>query len=135
MWSEPTIFVVDDDPAVQDSLRALLESADFRVETFGTGEAFLEAVDGQHGCVVLDIDLPAMDGLAVMRSLIERRAGLPVILMTGRPDQAARVPAGETGVVALLEKPMPETILLDTISSALHGAREDRSRLDRGPRG
>ena len=72
MWSEPTIFVVDDDPAVQDSLRALLESADFRVETFGTGEAFLEAVDGQHGCVVLDIDLPAMDGLAVMRSLIER---------------------------------------------------------------
>ncbi len=122
MDQEPTIYIVDDDEAVQDSLRALLESANFKVETYGSGPAFLAMLGkSRGGCVVLDIDLPDMDGLEVLDRLASLKAGLPVILITGRYDQAARAKTRESDALAVLEKPMRDGILLELIGRALAG--------------
>lgn len=116
----PKIFIIDDDEAVQDSLRILLESLDLEVETFSSGRDFLEQHDGHGGgCVVLDIDLPSMNGLEVLAALAERGNHLPVILMTGRADSILRKQSKQSTAVALLEKPMRESLLLDTIAEAL----------------
>lgn len=116
----PKIFVIDDDEAVQDSLRVLLESLDLEVETFGSGREFLDRHDEQaNGCVVLDIDLPSMNGLEVLAALAERGDHLPVILMTGRADSNLRRQSKQSRAIALLEKPMRESLLLDTIAQAL----------------
>lgn len=117
------IFVVEDDIAVQDSLRALLESANFDVETFATGSSFLDAVgDKRDGCVILDIDLPDISGLEVLDRL--RRAGvdLPVILITGRLDLMPQSQLSDITAIALLEKPMRDDLLLETIELALNPA-------------
>ena len=120
MDKEPTIYIVDDDEAVQDSLRALLESADLKVETYGSGPAFLATLDkDRRGCVVLDIDLPDMDGLEVLDRLATMNAAIPVILITGRYDQAARARTRKTRAMTVLEKPMRDGILLETIGRAL----------------
>ena len=124
----PKIFVIDDDEAVQDSLRVLLESLDLEVETFGSGREFLERHDDRAtGCVVLDIDLPSMNGLEVLAALSERGEHLPVILMTGRADPLLRKQSKQSKAVALLEKPMRESQLLDSIAEALNTERQ-RSR-------
>lgn len=122
MDQEPTIYIVDDDAAVQDSLRALLESANLKVETYGSGPAFLATLDkGRRGCVVLDIDLPDMDGLEVLDRLASLDVALPVILITGRYDQAARARTRKADALAVLEKPMRDGILLEMIGRALAG--------------
>lgn len=116
-----TISVIEDDIAVQDSLRALLESANLDVETFATGSAFLDALGARrHGCVVLDIDLPDMNGLEVLDRLRSAGFDLPVILITGRLDRMTRNRLGDTSAIALLEKPMRDDLLLETIEQALN---------------
>ncbi len=120
MPAEPTIFVVDDDVAVQDSLRVLLETADLSVATYGSGEEFLIDYDFQgSGCVLLDLDLPVMKGLDVIEALAARECRVPVILITGRGDRTIRERSQRSGVFALLEKPMHDELLLGTIRHAL----------------
>ena len=117
-----TVFVVDDDEAVRDSLAALLESVGVEVATFASGRAFLAAHDGRRaGCLVLDLDLPDMTGLDLLDALATAGAPLPVILITGRRGSALRARADGADVVALLEKPFPERALLDAITAALGG--------------
>lgn len=117
---DPTIFVIDDDVAVQDSLKALLESADLRVETYGSGRDFLAGLgSGRRGCVVLDLDLPVMSGLDVLEALADRHSTIPVIIITGRADKTTRERSLRTGAVALLEKPMNSEMLLEAIDRAL----------------
>lgn len=121
--TRPTIFVVDDDLAVQDSLRALLEAADLTVETYDSGQEFLQDhPDRGSGCVILDLDLPKMNGYEVLDAMAARRSHLPVILITGRPDRLPRSSSRVRGAVAFLEKPMRDDILLDAIKGALAGA-------------
>lgn len=120
MSATPTIFVVDDDAAVKDSLRSLLESADLLVETYESGPDFLAEHRGRNdGCLVLDLDLPVMNGLEVLEALTARKSGMPVILITGRADRATRERSVRTGAVALLEKPIRDDLLLETIARAL----------------
>jgi len=115
-----TIFVVEDDVAVQDSLRALLESANLLVESYATGTAFLEAIRDRHrGCVVLDIDLPDIDGLEVLDRLKSAGNDIPVILISGRLDRAMRNRVHDKRAVALLEKPMRDDLLLEAIEEAI----------------
>ena len=122
MDQEPTIYIVDDDAAVQDSLRALLESANLKVETYGSGPTFLAALEkGRRGCVVLDIDLPGMDGLEVLDRLASSEVALPVILITGRYDQAARARTRKADALTVLDKPMRDGVLLEMIGRALAG--------------
>ena len=121
--SEVTIFVVDDDEAARESLRALLESAGFRVETFASGEAFLGAADPHsRGCLVLDLHMPGMDGLQVKASLAKYGLSLPTLIVTGCSDEAACARARAAGAVALLEKPVRDDLFLSALGEALQAS-------------
>ena len=122
MSDRSTIFVVEDDSAVQDSLKALLESVNLVVESYASGSAFLDAIgDRRGGCVLLDIDLPDIDGLEVLDRLERAGNDIPVILVSGRLDRAMRNRVRGTRAIALLEKPMRDDLLLDLIGEALNG--------------
>ena len=98
-----TVFIVDDDADVRDSLRILLESSGLKVETFESAVSFLvsEAYK-REGCLVADIRMPDMDGLQLQEELIKRDCKLPVIIMTGHGDVPLAVRAMKAGAVDFL---------------------------------
>lgn len=114
--AQKAVFVVDDDAAVRDSLKTLLELQSFRVRAFETCQEFLDSDSGDAACLVLDIHLPGMDGFELMAALQRARRDLPVILVTGRSDNAIRERARTFGVVALLEKPIDFNDLMGAIA-------------------
>jgi two-component system response regulator FixJ len=117
---QPTIYVVDDDDAVRDSLKILLESYHLTVRDFGSVPEFLDGLQPMdNSCLVLDLHLPAMGGFDVMNTLARRRVPLPVIVITGRSDAQTRARALEAGAVAFLEKPVDDQILMNAINDAL----------------
>jgi two-component system response regulator FixJ len=123
MTETPTIFVVDDDTAVLDSLKLLLDLAGFKVETFASAQAFLDAwQDGRPGCLVSDIRMPGMDGLELQQELMRRGAQLPVIFITGHGDVQKAVKALKDGASDFIEKPFEEETLTSAIQAALKGA-------------
>lgn len=123
--AEPRIFVIDDDEAVRDSLRALLESAQLSVETYGSGREFLDAQSDQpNGCIVLDLDLPNMSGLEVVEAISARGINVPIIVMTGRADKMTQQRSLRSGAMTLIEKPMSDRVLLKAIEQALAQCRE-----------
>lgn len=114
------MFVIDDDPDVRESIADLLASADLRSETFGTPEAFLgRGPVAGPACVVLDLRLPGMDGLAVQRALADAGITTPVIFISGFGDIPTTVQAMKSGAVEFLTKPVDDRALLDAICSAL----------------
>jgi two-component system response regulator FixJ len=114
-----TVFVVDDDPDVRDSIALLLRSANFGVETFESARAFLESnALARPGCMVVDIRMPDMDGLELQSELTRRRIRLPVIIITGHGDVPLAVRAMKAGAVDFLEKPFDEAHLLASIRRA-----------------
>jgi len=117
------IFIVDDDDAVRDSLRLLLEAHGMVVEEFNSTAEF-NAVPRRHprACLILDLHLPGTGGLDYLASLGEDGPGLPVIIVTGRGDSASRARAAELGAVAFLEKPVDDRELLSAIGRALAAA-------------
>lgn len=114
-----SVFVVDDDDAVRDSLKTLLELQSFAVSTFETCREFLDADAGGAACLVLDIHLPGMSGLDLMEVLRRERRTLPTILITARYDNAIRDRARQLGAVALLEKPIDFKSLMAAIGICL----------------
>jgi FixJ family two-component response regulator len=114
------IFIVDDDDAVRDSLRVLLEAHGMTVEDFESTAEFA-AADRQHprACLILDLHLPVMGGLEYLATFGKDGPGLPVIMVTGRSDDASRARALELGAVAFLEKPVDDRELLSVIGRAL----------------
>ncbi len=128
MPGEPTVFVIDDDPAMRSSLRWLLESEGLVVETYSNGEDFLEACDPERvGCLVLDVRMPGMGGLAVQSELAARGVTWPVIVITGYADPLAETRAREAGVHAFLKKPFDDELLLDVIARAIALDRRSRA--------
>ena len=120
MSPEPSVFVVDDDAAVRDSLRWLMDSVGLRVEEFASGEAFLAEITPQHpGCVVLDLRMPGMGGLEVHQRLRDRGIDLPVIVISGHGDVPVAVRALKSGVADFIEKPFSDQELLDCVQQAL----------------
>jgi two-component system response regulator FixJ len=118
--AENEILIVDDDVAVRDSLRTLLEASEFSVQEFDCAARLLASPhlrDG--GCVVADIRMPDMDGLALQEELIRRQICLPVIIVTGHGDVALAVRAMKAGAVDFIEKPYDETVMLDSVCRAL----------------
>lgn len=120
MDPQPTVFVVDDDDAVLDSLALLLESEDLPVQAYASAEAFLQVYDPKRpGCLVLDIRMPGMSGLELQATLAEHHSGLPVIFITGHADVPASVKALKGGAVDFLEKPFEPLNLLKRIREAI----------------
>ena len=120
MSSRRTIFVVDDDEAVRDSLKILLSAAGYAAELFPSARAFLEGNGGaKAGCLLADLRMPDMDGLELQEELLRRKTGLPVIIMTGHGDVPLAVRAMKAGAVDFLEKPFNRAQLLASIEKAL----------------
>lgn len=126
--SEPTVYVVDDDEAVRDSLGLLLKSLGLRARMFESGQAMLEAYDpGFRGCLVLDIRMPGMSGMELQQELIKRHCALPIIFVTGHGDVPMAVDAMQHGAFDFIQKPFRDQELLDRINQALTWDHEHRS--------
>jgi FixJ family two-component response regulator len=124
--TDPTVFVVDDDPAVLKATSRLLRCAGLKVAVFGSAQEFLdEYPTGARGCVMLDISMPGLNGLDLQRDLAERGSELPIIFLTGRADVPASVRAMKQGAVDLLTKPADEATLIRAVRDAIE---KDRAR-------
>jgi FixJ family two-component response regulator len=114
------VFVVDDEPALRRALERLLRGAGFDVTAFDSGEAFLGALDeGTRGCLVLDVAMPGIDGLAVQAALGEARNRLPIVFLTGHGDIPMSVQAMKAGAVDFLTKPVQRADLLRAVEAGL----------------
>jgi len=116
----PVVSIVDDDEALRDSLRWLLESSGYSVATYVTAESFLAAYDpDQAGCLVLDIRMPGMSGLELQDELMRRGHAIPVIFVTGHGDVPTAVRAMKKGAVEFIEKPFNDQAFLALIDNVL----------------
>jgi two-component system, LuxR family, response regulator FixJ len=127
MADAPLVHVVDDDEAVRDSLKLLLESAGLSVRTYDSAATFLTALPTlAAGCVLTDVRMPGLDGLELQRRLADLGVRLPVIVMTGHGDVPIAVEALKAGAADFLEKPFDDTQLLTAVSSALADSQPKR---------
>jgi two-component system response regulator FixJ len=124
------VHVVDDDDAVRDSLTLLLESAGFAVRTYSSATALLAALPGIAGCILTDVRMPEMDGLALQRHLAEAGVRLPVIVMTGHGDVPIAVEALKTGASDFLEKPFDDSQLLAAVTNAIAASERARDEVE-----
>ena len=119
------VILVDDEPDVRDAAALLLSTAGYTVETLATAEELLERVTPEdRGCLVLDVRLPGINGLALQRALHERGIRLPIIFISGHGDIPMAVEAVNAGALDFLEKPFDEDALLERIERALAQDRE-----------
>ena len=128
-----TVYVVDDDADVRDSMRRLLESQDYRVEAFESGEAFIAKYDPNAIAVLLlDQRMPGgMTGTEVQDHLIARKATIPIVFLTGHGDVPIAASALKKGAADFLQKPVKIEILLPLIAKLLNEARENRMQSER----
>ena len=129
----PTVFIIDDDEYVRESIHDLVESVSLRAESFATAQGFLssERRDGPS-CLVLDVRLPDTSGLDLQQELSRTGVKIPIIFITGHADIPMTVKAMKAGAVEFLTKPFREQDLLDVIHRALRrdrGVREKQKQL------
>lgn len=125
--SEPalTVHIVDDDPAVRDSLSLLLSLRGYRTASFASAEDFLSAVsDAWYGCVIADIRMPGISGLEMQREMIARGIGLPVIIATAHGDVESAREAFKSDAVDFLEKPFDDSRPIAAVEEAFDRERE-----------
>jgi FixJ family two-component response regulator len=123
--TEPRVHIVDDDEAMRDSLKWLVESRGLKVELYPSAEAFLQAFDkGYCGCLVLDVRMPGMSGLDLFGQLQAQSSTLPVIFITGHGDVPMAVSALKRGAADFIEKPFNDQDMLGLIESCM---RQDRA--------
>ena len=116
----PCVHIVDDDEAMRDSLKWLLESRGLKVELYASAEAFLRAFDNNfRGCLVLDVRMPGMSGLDLFEQLQSRSSALPVVFITGHGDVPMAVSALKKGAADFIEKPFNDQDMLVLIQSCL----------------
>jgi two-component system, LuxR family, response regulator FixJ len=126
----PTVFVVDDDEGVRDSLKFLLKSVGLATKTLASAGEFLSSYDvSQPGCLVLDVRMPAMSGLELQQQLNIRGAMIPVIFITGHGDIPMAVEAMQHGAFDFLQKPFRDQDLIDRLQKALAKDAENRLEL------
>jgi FixJ family two-component response regulator len=125
--SEATVFIVDDDEAVRDSLGLLLRSVGYRARCYAGAKDFLKAFDPRdYGCLVLDIRMPGMTGLELQKHLAEIGCNIPIVFITGHGDIPMAVEAVRLGAVDFLQKPFEDQELVDRINDAMKQAAEQR---------
>jgi two-component system response regulator FixJ len=124
MTSSPLVHLVDDDPAVRDALCVMFRSRGFRVRPWGSAKDCLDGLGRRpSGCVVADMRLPDMSGLALLAKLRERRVRLPAVIITASAGAPLAVQAMEAGASDLLEKPFDDEALLASVRRALAAGR------------
>jgi FixJ family two-component response regulator len=128
--TESTVYIVDDDPDMLDSLRWLIKTVGLRVATFPSATAFLRdfAPDGP-GCLILDVRMPGTSGLDLFEELVARGEGMPVIFITAYADVPMAVRAMKSGAVEFVEKPFNRQTLLDKVQRAIKDDSERRIRM------
>jgi FixJ family two-component response regulator len=126
----PVVFVVDDDPSVRKALGRLLRSAGLRAEAFASAQEFLahERPDAP-GCLVLDVQMPGLNGLELQRTLEEENVHLPIVFITGHGDIPMSVHAMKAGAADFLPKPFDDQNLLDAVRQAV--AKDTQARRQR----
>lgn len=117
---DPTIFIVDDDASVRDSLGLLLGLRGYRTQIFANAETFLKAFSpAWRGCILLDIRMPGMTGLELYAELRRRECSVPVVIITAYGDVATARAALKVGAADFLEKPVDDELLIDVLRNAL----------------
>ena len=123
-----TVYVVDDDEAVRDSLQWLLEGKDYRVRCFDSAESFLSRYDPREvACLIVDIRMGGMTGLELQDKLVERCSPLPIVFITGHGDVPMAVDTMKKGAMDFIQKPFKEADLVSLVERMLDSARESFS--------
>ena len=126
---EPVVFVVDDDPALRDSIALLVRAEGLAARTFDSARSFLDAWDrSEPGCLIIDLRMPGLSGLDLQEHLVGDDAAPPIIFLTGHGTVSAAVRALKAGAMDFLEKPFDPDTLLARVREAL--ARDRRRRSD-----
>ena len=119
-----TVYVVDDDEAVRDSLQWLLEGNDYRVRCFDSAESFLTRFDPREiACLIVDVRMPGMNGLELQDELLRRGCTMPLVFITGHGDVPMAVDTMKKGAIDFIEKPFNEVVLRDLVDRMLQKAR------------
>lgn len=122
--SKPLIVIVDDDESVCRALRRLVRSVGMEAEIFTSGQDFIDLCEAmpsyEPGCVILDVQMPGMNGLDVQQRLLKSRKKIPVIFITAHDDLGARERALAAGALAFIRKPFQDEILIKTMRQALN---------------
>jgi two-component system, LuxR family, response regulator TtrR len=120
-----TVYIVDDDEAVRDSLRWLLEANNYRVRAFPSGESFLAEYDEKRPSVlIVDVRMPGMSGLELQEQLLARKSTMPIVFITGHGDVPMAVSTIKKGAIDFLEKPFDETDLREIVGRMFEQANE-----------
>jgi len=121
MSSQTSVFVVDDDQAMRNSLKWLIESVGMKVETFASADEFIRNYyPGRAGCLLLDVRMPGMSGLELQEQFLAHQIKIPIIIITGHGDVPMAVRAMKSGAVDFIEKPFNDELLLESIRNALN---------------
>src|SRR6058998_1963518 len=120
-----TVYVVDDDEAVRDSLQWLLEGKDYRVRCFDSAESFLSRYDPREvACLIVDVRMSGMTGLELQDRLLERKSPLPVVFITGHGDVPMAVNTMKKGAMDFIQKPFKEDELVSLVERMLERAKD-----------
>ncbi len=120
MKTAPVVYLIDDDASIRKSVARLLRIAAYRVEAYSSADEFLETGQmAEHGCIVLDLQMPGLSGEGLQDRLRVMKGALPIIIITGHGDVPTRASTMTKGAVAFLAKPFDDEELLDAIETAL----------------
>ncbi len=119
MTDKQLIHIIDDEEAIRRSAGYMLKTSGYLVESWPSGAAFLKEVRHVgHGCILLDVRMPEMNGLEVQQALKQQGVTMPVVIMTGHGDVSIAVRAMKEGAIDFLEKPFEKAALLEAINAA-----------------
>lgn len=122
------VYIVDDDPAICDSLSLLMSAVGMQTQTFPEADSFLSAIEPeQAGCLILDVRLPGMDGLELQQELQQRQIDIPILIITGHADVPMAVRAMRAGAIDFIEKPFDAELLILRIQECLLLSQQTRS--------
>ncbi|TAL64461.1 MAG: response regulator transcription factor [Legionella sp.] len=114
-----TIFIIDDEPQIRNSLKWLFESVQLTVETYENAHSFLKKFKNRHGCIIIDMRIPEMSGLELLEHLKSKKCRIPIIIITGYGEIQMAIRAMKAGAEDFIQKPFNDQCLLETVQKCL----------------